>query len=142
MEINESTFLYTITSIRQKLFKFLEGELAREGIRDIAPSFGDILFVLDMKGPITMQELAKHTMKDKSTISTVINKLEAGGYIKKAKDTLDGRYTNLALTPKAKKLRPVLFGISGKMNARLFEGMGEKDKAALFRLMGKVYNNL
>jgi MarR family transcriptional regulator, organic hydroperoxide resistance regulator len=142
MEIDESNFLYAITSIRQRLFKFLEGELAKEGIVDIAPSFGDVLFVLDLKGKITMRELARHTMKDKSTISSVINKLESGGYIMKEKDAGDARFTNLTLTRKAKKLRPVLLAISKKMNAGLFEGMSDKEKAALFRLLGKVYRNL
>lgn len=142
MKIDETNFLYTITSIRQRLFKFLESELAKEGIKDIAPSFGDILFVLDLKGTISQQELAKHTMKDKSTISSVINKLETAGYITKEKATDDARFTNLTLTPKAKKLRPLLFGISRKMNAKLFEKINEQEKATLFKLIGKVYNNL
>jgi DNA-binding MarR family transcriptional regulator len=142
MDVNETNFLYALTKIRQKLFKFLENELAKEGISDVAPSIGDILYALDMKGKITMQELARHTMKDKSTISTVINKLEAVGYIKKEKDAGDARFTHLTLTAKARKVRPVLFGISKKMNARLFEGMSEKDKAALFMLLGKVSRNL
>jgi DNA-binding MarR family transcriptional regulator len=142
MEINETNFLYTITSIRQRLFKFLRKELTKKGIEDIAPSYGDILFVLDRKGTVTMQEVAKHTIKDKSTVSSVINKLESGGYIVKEKDAGDGRYTNLTLTPKAKKLRPALLEISAKMNAKLFEGFSEKDKQTLFKLMEKVYQNL
>ncbi len=142
MEINESNFLYTITNIRQRLFKFLQHELAKEDITGIAPSFGDILFVLDRKGTLTMREVASHTIKDKSTISSVINKLAARGYITKERDTSDARCTNLRLTPKAKKLRPVLFGISKKMNTRLFEGFSEEEKATLFRLIGKIYENL
>jgi DNA-binding MarR family transcriptional regulator len=142
MKIDETNFLYIITNIRQRLFKSLESELSKENIKDIAPSFGDILFVLDQKGTITMQEVAKHTIKDKSTISSVINKLEAGGYITKEKDSGDARYTNLTLTPKAKKLRPVLFDISNKMNTKLFEGLSDMEKQTLFELIGKVYKNL
>ncbi len=142
MDINESNFLYIITNIRQRLFKFLDNELAKKDIKGIAPSYGDILFVLDQKGSLTMQEVAKHTIKDKSTISSVINKLEAGGFISKERDSLDGRYTNLTLTEKAKKLRPVLFGISSKMNENLFKGFTAEEKTMLFQLMGKVYKNL
>jgi MarR family transcriptional regulator, organic hydroperoxide resistance regulator len=142
MDINESNFLYIITNIRQRLFKFLESELAKENIRGIAPSYGDILFVLDQKGTLTMQEVARHTIKDKSTISSVINKLVSGGFIVKERGAHDGRYTNLTLTAKAKKLRPLLFGISRKMNDTLFKGLSEKEKTMLFKLMGKVYQNL
>lgn len=142
MAIREDNFLYTITSIRQKLFKLLRRELTEHGIADIAPSYGDILFVLDRKGAVTPQELARHTIKDKSTVSSVINKLEAGGYIAKAKDNRDGRSINLTLTPKAAQLRPELLAISKKMNARLFTGFSEEDKQTLFRLLEKVYRNL
>jgi MarR family transcriptional regulator, organic hydroperoxide resistance regulator len=142
MEISESNFLYTITNIRQRLFKLLKKELAREGISGIAPSFGDILFVLDQKGTVTMQEVARHTIKDKSTISLVINKLEAGGYITKEKHEGDARCTNLTLTPKARKLKPVLLRISEKMNDRLFQGLSDDEKMKLFELLGKVYRNL
>jgi len=142
MEIKESNFLYVMTNIRQRLFKFLENELAREQIKGIAPSYGDILFVLDRKGSITLQELAKHTIKDKSTVSSVIKKLEAGGYVTKERDAGDARCTHLTLTPEAKRLRPVLFAISRRMNARLFQGFTEEEKTTLFTLIGKVYRNM
>ena len=142
MAIGEANFLYTITSIRQRLFKLLRRELAEHGIEGIAPSYGDILFVLDQKGAITPQEVARHTIKDKSTVSSVINKLEAGGYISKAKDGRDGRSINLTLTPRAVRLRPVLLAISKKMNARLFEGFSTEEKQTLFRLLEKIYRNL
>lgn len=142
MEVKETNFLYVMSSIRQRLFKFLENELAKENIKGIAPSYGDILFVLDQKGTITLKEVAKHTIKDKSTISSVINRLEADGYVTKERDTGDARCTNLTLTPKAKKVRPVFFEISRRMNARLFEGLSEEEKTMLFKLMGKLYKNL
>ncbi|MGD0211351.1 MAG: MarR family winged helix-turn-helix transcriptional regulator [Desulfomonilia bacterium] len=142
MEISDTNFLYIITNIRQRLFRFLGKELSKKNIDGIAPSYGDILFVLDRKGTVTLQEVAKHTIKDKSTISSVINKLESGGYIMKEKDVSDGRYTYLTLTAKAKKLRPVLFAISKKMNTKLFEGFSGEEKETLFRLMEKVCKNL
>jgi len=142
MDINETNFLYTITNIRQRLFKYLEDKLAGEKIRDIAPSYGDILFVLERKGKITLQELAKHTIKDKSTISSVVNKLEAGGFITKEKDLDDARYTSITLTPRARKLKPVLMGISEDMNRKLFAGLSAAQKTMLFELLGKIYKNV
>ena len=142
MNINETNFLYTLTNIRQRLFRLLNRELSDRGIDGVAPSWGDVLYVLDQKGTTTLQEVANHTIKDKSTISSIINKLEAGGYIVKEKDETDGRYTNLTLTPRAKKLRPALLKISGKMNAQLFEGFSEDEKQTLFKLMEKIYGNL
>ena len=52
------------------------------------------------------------------------------------------RFTNLTLTPKAVALRLVLFAISEKLNAKMFEGLTNAEKTMLFELMGKVYRNL
>lgn len=89
-----------------------------------------------------MQELAKHTIKDKSTISSVVNKLEAGGYVTKEKDSEDARYTKLSLTPKAKEHKDALMQISEEMNQKLFDGLSNAEKAILFELIGKMYKNL
>ncbi len=142
MPISETNFLYSITSIRQRLFRFLVRELSLRGIEDIAPSHGDILFVIDRKGTVTLQEVARHTLKDKSTVSSVVNKLEAAGYIVKERDTVDGRCTNLTLTPKAQSLQPALSDISKRMQTRLFEGFTPEERQTLFRLMEKLDKNL
>lgn len=142
MKVNETNFLYTLTSIRQRLFKFMEKELADKNISGVAPSYGDVLFALDQTETQTVQEVVKYTNKDKSTISSVINRLEANGYIRKEKDVSDARITNLTLTPKAKKLKPALFEISDKMNSKIFEGLSTTEKETLFELMGKILNNL
>jgi DNA-binding MarR family transcriptional regulator len=142
MKVNETNFLYSITCIRQRLFKFLERELADRNISGVAPSHGDVLFALDQNECQTVQDVAKYTNKDKSTISSVLNRLETNGYIRKDKDTTDARITNLTLTPKAKKLKPVLFEISGKMNARIFESLSTAEKETLFELIEKILNHL
>ena len=142
MKINESNFLYSLTTIRQRLFKFIENELSSRNVAGVAPSYGDVLFALDQKECQTVQDVAKYTNKDKSTISSVLNKLETNGYIRKDKDTNDARITNLTLTPKAKKLRPVLFEISRDLNNRMFDGLSDKEKETLFELMGKILKNL
>lgn len=142
MTPNTNTFLYTITGIRQKLFRFLRCELRKKGIENLAPSYGDILFVLERKGPMTLQELAGHTIKDKSTISSLINRLEREGYIIKEKTMKDARFTNLSLTEAAMDLKPVLYGISSHMNERLFRGFSEEEKKTLFDLLDRISNNL
>lgn len=142
MNVNEKNFLYVLNSIRQRMFKFLKKGLAQKQIDGIAPSYGDILFVLDRKGPLSLQELAKYTIKDKSTISLVVQRLESEGYITKEKQEDDARYVRLALTPKARSLRPALLSISSEMNAKMFQGLTEDEKSLLFNLIGKVYKNI
>ena len=142
MRITQQNFLYSISKIRQNLFSFLEGELSAQHIHDISPSDGDILFVLDGKGALSIQEIASLTIKDKSTVSPVIKKLEERGYVTKERGEDDGRSVKIKLTSKSHKIKPALWKISASMNQRLFRGLDEEERARLFELLGKVYNNV
>jgi MarR family transcriptional regulator, organic hydroperoxide resistance regulator len=142
MEINQGNFLYALNKIRQRLFAFLEAELAKKNVHDIPPSYGDVLFVLERKGALTVQEIARYAVKDKSTVSSVVKRLEESGYVIKEKGGDDGRFVRIKPTGKAKRLRPVFRVISGDMNARLFKGLSAGEKITLFRLMEKVYKNI
>lgn len=142
MRVHEKNVLYTITAIRQGLLRFLGDQLSGAGLDDLAPSWGDILYVLDRKGPLSMQDLARHTIKDKSTVSLVVSRLEELGYIVKEKDPADARKTILRLAPGAMRLRDVLYGISERMNERLFKGFTPKEKKDLFMLLEKLLGNI
>lgn len=142
MEINQGNFLYALSKIRQNLFSFLEREMAAVNIRGISPSDGDILFLLDRRGELTIQEIAAFTVKDKSTVSSVIKRLEGRGYVTKKRGDGDGRTVRIALTQKAKKTGPLLWKISASMNEKMFSRLSEDEKNKLFELMGKIYRNI
>ncbi len=142
MEVNRSNFLYALTKIRQRLFAFLEEEMAKKNIIDIPPSFGHILFILDAKGPLSLMDLARFAEKDKSTVSSVIQRLAEKGYVAKVKGGGDGRYITIRPTARAKRIRPVLWTISAAMNDRLFRGLNQDEQSKLFELMGKVLKNV
>ena len=142
IKVHRGNFLYTLNSIRQSLFAFLESELASENIRDIAPSHGDILYILDKKGKLHLHDITKLSLKDKSTITSVINHLEKSGYVTKARDNKDKRLVNIEATEKARKIKPALNKISEKMNAKMFEGLSAEEKTLLFNLMARISHNV
>lgn len=142
MDINQGNFLYTITKIRQRLFGFLENELLKNNVQDIAPSYGDILYILGNHGPLSLQEIARYTSKDKSTVSSVIKKLEESGYVTKVKAEGDARFVKIKLTAKAKKIKSILMAISNDMNEMLFKGLSDEEKDNLFYALSKIYNNI
>ena len=139
--IHEKNFLYYLSQIRQKLFFYLEKQMAHHGIHDIAPSYGDILYVLDKKGVLTLQQLASLTMKDKSTVSSVVTRLERLGYIQKKINNDDKRLTLISITHKGKKYKPLLLELSRAMNKKCFYGISKDEKAMLFKILQKIYEN-
>lgn len=142
MQVNQGNFLYSISKIRQNLFSFLEREMHEKGIHDISPSDGDILYALDRNGDLSIREIAGVTVKDKSTVSSVVKKLEQKGYVAKKKAGEDGRIVKISITQKGRKARPALWKISSTMNEKIFSGLTEDEKSVLFEIMGKIYNNV
>jgi len=141
IRVHRGNFLYTLNSIRQSLFAYLESELARQGIHDIAPSHGDILYILDKKGSLHLHDITELSLKDKSTITAVISRLEKNGYVTRIRDSADKRLVNIQVPEKAKTIKPALARISEKMNSQLFEGLSAEEKTMLFNLMARVKHN-
>jgi len=142
IRVHRGNFLYTLNSIRQSLFNYLESELSRHGISGIAPSHGDILHILDRKGILHLRDLTELSLKDKSTITAVISRLEKNGYVTRVRDGNDKRLVNIQVTEKAAGIKPALEKISEKMNARLFEGLSAEEKNTLFKLMTRISHNV
>jgi DNA-binding MarR family transcriptional regulator len=98
--------------------------------------------VLDKKGRVNLSDISKLSLKDKSTITAVINHLEKSGYVTKTRDSQDRRVVNIEVTEKGKKVRPALTRISERMNTRLFEGLSAQEKTTLFNLLTRVGSNV
>jgi DNA-binding MarR family transcriptional regulator len=141
IRVRRGNFLYTLNSIRQRLFAYLESEMVRQGIRGIAPSHGDILHILYKKGALHLRDLTELSLKDKSTITAVISRLEENGYVTRIRDNSDKRLVNIRFTKKAETIKPALEQISEKMNSQLFEGLSEEEKITLFNLMSRISHN-
>jgi DNA-binding MarR family transcriptional regulator len=142
IRVHRGNFLYTLNSIRQSLFAYLESELSRHSISGIAPSHGDILHILDKKGTLHLRDLTELSLKDKSTITAVISHLEKNGYVTRVRDGNDKRLVNIQVTEKAARIKPSLEKISEKMNAQLFEGLSSEEKVTLFKLMSRISHNV
>ena len=142
MKISKQNFIYSLGRIRHQAHSFLDEEMRREGVRNIAPSFGDVFFMVTVRGPMTMKEIALHTYKDKSTITGVVKSLVKHGYLKKLKDPTDGRASLISHTGKAKKIMGKFNIISARMNGRLFSGFSEKELGLLFGMLERVSGNM
>jgi DNA-binding MarR family transcriptional regulator len=98
METNHIISL--ISKIRTRANKIIIRELLDRNIKGLSPSHGDILFFLFGKESSSMTELAKKIDRDKSTVTALVKKLIALGYIETTPDTKDSRVTVVSLTEK------------------------------------------
>ncbi|OHD67443.1 MAG: hypothetical protein A2W19_03175 [Spirochaetes bacterium RBG_16_49_21] len=139
--MNKDHIIFLIGRINYKANRFLRDELEKHGIAGLAPSHGEILGVLLMRGEVQMTQLTEYIDKDKSTITALVNKLIWLGYVKKRKDDDDNRISRIALTEKGASLKPGIMDISRKLRKKAYENIRERDKKILYTLLSKINMN-
>ncbi len=102
--MNDKYIIYFISKTKKKMVRFLEMQLADRGLGDLEPTCGNVLTVLyNHEGELSIKEIGDIVGKEKSTMTTLVNKLEAKGYVLKMKSEEDRRVINVKLTKKGEK---------------------------------------
>ena len=122
--------------------KGLRGELAAAGLTGVAPSHGDVLACLFMRGEATMHELAAFAHRTKPTTTVLVDKLEERGLVRRAPSKDDARSTVVALTAEGESLRGRFKSISKKLVSRIYSPLSKDEGERLEKLLNKVLTNL
>ncbi|HPQ44166.1 MAG TPA: MarR family transcriptional regulator [Syntrophales bacterium] len=141
MEPDKNLPITLISQIREKANRFLIGELKRHDMTGLAPSHGDILWVLFTQGALSMKALAKLIDRDKSTVTALINKLISLGYVQKQQDIADSRVTIISLTKEGSDLKDDLIEISQNLIAKVYQTLSEDEQDVLIELLTKINGN-
>ena len=130
-----------ISKIRDSTNRFITNEMDSWGAKGLAPSHGDILFLLLKSEKLTMKELAERINKDKSTITALVNKLMKQGYVEKERDIEDNRIVFVTLTEKGKQLKPMFDAISEDLISRVYKNISQNEREELIKILEKIKNN-
>ena len=133
--------IYLIARIREKASRLIITELKKHNLSGIFPSHGDILVALFMNTELTMKNMSEMIDRDKSTVTTLIEKLINLGYVKKRTDPVDSRVTLVSLTQRGETLKPDFLDISRKLQDRVYKTLTENEKQTLINLLMKIYTN-
>ncbi|HAR79549.1 MAG TPA: hypothetical protein DCR21_01840 [Succinivibrionaceae bacterium] len=137
---------YSIVSLSGKIVdeanSFLKAALVKAGITDILPCHGDILYACFKKPGIKVTEIAKLTHRSKSTVSAMVDKLRALGYLEKLADKNDPRAICIHPSKKALAMSEVFENISSKMNASFENKLSLEEIQTLESLLAKALQSL
>lgn len=131
-----------MSRIREKANKLIIRELQQHGVEGIVPSHGEIMVHLFAAEECTMQDLAKQINRTKPTVTVLIEKLVACGYVIKEKSAEDNRVTFIKLTAKGWGLKPIFEAVSEKMNAAVYQGLSDEESAMFERVLTQINRNL
>ncbi len=140
--MQDKYIVYFVSKTKKKMSKFIEKKLIEKGIDDLVPSYGNILTVLyDHGGSLSMKEIGALLGKEKSTITTLVNKLEKLGYIEKVKSKEDRRTTYACLTQKGRSIEKTFVDISKDVQSTAYNNFTHEEKSELLRLLKKLNQN-
>ncbi len=91
-----------IRSLRIELAILNDRIAAQAGLK---PRDLDLLDVIDRDGPCTPKHLSRRTGLRAATLTGMLARLEAEGWIDRSRDPHDGRSTQLRATPRSEELR-------------------------------------
>ena len=131
-----------MSRIREQANKLIVRELRQRGVEGIVPSHGEIMVHLFAAEECTMQNLAKQINRPKPTVTVLIEKLVACGYVVKEKSAEDNRVTLIKLSAKGWELKPIFEVISAKMNAVVYQGLCEEEAEMLEKVLTQINGNL
>jgi DNA-binding MarR family transcriptional regulator len=119
--------------------KALAIELEKHGI---LPGEWSVFRVLWKGDDISQVELAQRMRVEKASLTSVLNKMQRKGLIRKTPDKVDRRKINITLTAKGASLKAPLLPFAGKINTRATRGMTGTEVDQLCNLLARVIGNL
>lgn len=133
---------FLISKIKQIQGRIFEKILIEHGIHEFNGAQGRILFVLWECDNIPITELSHKTGLAKTTLTSMLDRLEASGHIQRAYNLEDRRTVRIRLTETAKGLKGQYDKASEKMNEIFYEGFSEEEILAFDESLEKVLHNL
>lgn len=140
--MNDKYIIYFISRAKASMIKFIENKLKENNLNDLIPTHGNILTALyESDKKLTMKEISKKIGKDKSTVTSLVNKLINLGYVQKEQCTKDKRVSYISLTEKAREIEGKFNFISSQVKETAYSNFTEEEKKEFLRLLKKLSTN-
>jgi DNA-binding MarR family transcriptional regulator len=120
------------------IYKYLKKTFAEHDIENMNPTRLGILLALADQDGFIMSKLGRRLFLEKSTMTGVIDKMEADGLVERRSDRTDRRALRIYLTPKAKKLNERILKIVDKVYLDLKGDLTAQDLAISVKVSKQI----
>jgi DNA-binding MarR family transcriptional regulator len=139
-KIRQGGFL--ISKIHQLSGRIFNRLLKEHGIEVVNSAQGRILFVLWQNDGIPIQELARATSLGKSTLTSMLDRLENSGFIKRVPSKEDRRKILIYRTEKDRAFQNQYLKISEEMTEIWYEHLSESAIEKFEKTLKRIFQNL
>jgi len=133
---------FLVAKIHQVSGRIFAEILKKSGIDEINPAQGRILFALWKKDEIPISELARRTQLSKSTLTSMLDRLEQAGYIVRASSKEDRRIILIKRTEKDRSLENKYIRVSNEMTNLFYKGFTPKEIDTFENYLKRILANL
>ncbi len=139
-ELKSGGFL--ISKIHQLGGRIFTKLMKEHQIEEINKAQGRILFPLWKEDGISINELSKKTALGKSTLTSMLDRLEEGGHLERVHSKEDRRKILIYLTEKNKALQEKYSQVSQEMTNLFYEGFSDKQIEEFEIYLNRLLKNL
>lgn len=133
---------HLISQIKQVGSRIFEKILAEKSIDAFNGAQGRILYVLWQSDGIPIVELSKRTGLAKTTLTSMLDRMETAGLIKRSYDKTDRRQILVVLTETARGLHKEYDEVSDRMNELYYKGFTDEEIIHFEGYLQRILNNL
>ncbi len=116
--------------------------LKEHGVDQINPAQGRIMFVLWQEDGIPINDLAARTKLGKSTLTSMLDRLEKIGLVMRVPSQQDRRKILIQRTPKDKDLEALYVQVSNEMTRIWYRGFSDKRIERFEQDLKQILDNL
>jgi len=131
-----------MSRVRHLSGRIWERLLRESGVDIFNGAQGRILYVLWEHGELTITEIGKLTSLAKTTLTGMLDRMEAAGLIERAPDKKNRRRIFIVVTEKAKEYRDKYEWLSDRMNGAYYRGFSDKEIMDFEGMLKRIVANL
>ncbi|ODM26515.1 MarR family transcriptional regulator [Acetivibrio mesophilus] len=133
---------FLLSRIRHLSGRVFEKLLKESGVDVFNGAQGRILYVLWEHGQLTITEIGRLTSLAKTTLTSMLDRMEAGGLIERIPDKRNRRQVFISVTEKAKGYREKYDLISDKMSEIFYDGFTDDEIIGFENQLRRIIKNL
>jgi len=137
----ERALPFLIHACYQQLRSVTYKEFGARGL-ELTPEQWIVLVRLWQADGQSQSALSESTLRDRPTMSRILDTMEKGGLVTRQVDEADARARLVKLTRLGKALQPKLVPIARALVARLEKGIAEQDLEITHRTLSRMFDNL
>lgn len=133
---------FLISQIKQVQGRIFEKMLLDAGIDEFNGAQGRILYVLWQKDNLPIVELSRQTGLAKTTLTSMLDRMERSGHIQRIYDKEDRRQVKIVLTEQARGLSDKYTQVSEEMTKLFYKGFSQEEIISFEDKLKRILINL